>query len=430
MSVLSRRRFLHAAGAASLAAPFYNFLSGSARAAELGSAKRLLIFFTPNGTVPNMHWPTGSGRSFSFGADTAFEPLSPIRDDLLILKGLDFYNATNHEGGMACMLTGNGGAGSVTQGKSIDQYLAPTLSEGKRFQSLELGAWTSPWGGSIQTRMSYSGPDSFVTPDDNPASVYQRMFGDISASEEDKAKLRDRRLSVLDLVGDELGDLHKRLGASERAKLDVHMDAIRSVENSLTAALGSCDAGEPPGTMNLQDYANFPAIAKAQIDLGTQALACGMTNVVTVQLTHTVSPVAFSWLGITDGHHSLSHSADSDAGGVANYIACERWFAEQFLYMVDRMKALEDPESGGSLFDNTVILWAQEMGDGRMHVCTDVPFILAGSAGGFFNPGQLIDFGGIYHNRLLVSIAQALGVNIETFGDPNGGSGFLEELRS
>ena len=115
-----------------------------------------------------------------------------------------------------------------------------------------------------------------------------------------------------------------------------------------------------------------------------------MTNVVTLQMTHTVSPVAFSWLGINDGHHSLSHSADSDTAGTANYIQCERWFSEQFLYLVNRLQALSDPTTGGSLLDDTLVLWAQEMGDGRLHVCTDVPFIIAGSAGGYFSPGRFL----------------------------------------
>jgi hypothetical protein len=428
MASFSRRRFLGTAGAAVLAAPYFNLLSGQARAAELGPAKRLLIFYSPNGTVPHMHWPTGTASSWSFGAGTAFEPLAPIKDDLLLLKGLDFYNATNHEGGMAAMLTGGGGAGDVAAGRSIDQYVAAELSAGMRFPSLELGAWTSPWGGSIQTRMSYSGPGSFVTPDDNPSSVYQRMFGDVGASEADKLKVQQRRLSVIDLVRDELNDLHGRLGVAEQRKLDAHLEAIRGVETSLTAEGGTCEPPSPPGAVNLSDYANFPEIARSQIDLGTQALACGLTNVVTLQMTHTVSPVAFSWLGINDGHHSLSHSADSDTAGVDKFVACERWFSEQFLYLVNRMKELDDPVNGGSLFDNTLILWAQELGDARAHVCTDVPFIIAGSAGGHFKTGQLLDFGGMYHNRLLVSVANALGFDIETFGDPDGGSGALEGL--
>lgn len=429
MSRWSRRKFLYSAGAAAVAGPFFNLLQQRAHAAELGAAKRLVIFFSPNGTIPQLHWPTGSASSWSFGAGTAFEPLSPIKDDLLVLKGLDFYNATNHEGGMSCMLTGNGGASDTNKGMSIDQYVASTLSAGMRFPSLTLGAWTSPWGGSIQTRMSYSGVGSFVTPDDNPSNVYQRMFGDVGASEADKQKLRERRLSVIDLVRDELNTLQSGLGTAERHKLDIHLDAIRDVENSLTASSGLCEPPSPPDALNLADYENFPDIVRSQIDLGTQALACGMTNVVTLQMTHTVSPVAFSWLGVNDGHHSLSHSADSDASGTANYIQCERWFSEQFLYLVNRLQALSDPMTGGSLMDDTLVLWAQEMGDGRLHVCTDVPFIIAGNAGGTFSTGRFLDFGGIYHNRLLVSVANALGFDINTFGDPDGGTGALEELR-
>jgi len=430
MTVLNRRRFLSLGGAAVIAAPFCNLLTRPARAADTGGAKRLLIFFSPNGTIPHKWRPEGSGSSFSFPAGSILEPLESIRDDLLILDGLDFYSATNHEGGMAAMLTGNHSNASVTGGLSIDQYVAQELASVTKFPSLELGVQTSAWGGNIQTRMCYSGPSSFVTPDDNPSNVYMRMFGDVGASEEEKMLLKERRLSVIDLVRGEVNDLHNRLGAEERVKLDVHLDALRTSELALTADTGACDPGTPPSVSNIYDNDNFPTVAKQQMDLAVQSLACGLTNVATVQLSHTVGPTAFTWLGINDGHHTLSHIDDGNTAGVADFVATERWFAEQFSYLVEKLKGLPDPEGGGTLLDSTCVLWAKEMGDGRMHVCTGVPFVIAGSSGGFFQTGRFIDFGGVYHNRLLVSICHALGLNNNSFGDPNGGEGPLEELRA
>jgi len=421
----TRRQFLAGLGATALAAPFTRLLTGTARA-DSAQARRLVVFATPNGTVPDRLWPTGSGADFTFGAGTALEPLTAIQDKVTVLRGLDFHNANNHEGGMAAMLTNRGDAGSATGGRSLDQVVAEAVGGSTRFSSLELGVVTSNWGGSNQTRMCYSGPGQFVTPDDDPLSVYERMFGDVLGGAEEAARLRARRGSVLDLVSDELADLRSRVGTEERIKLDTHLDAIATMEAGLDTTT-TCEPGAPPdidGWYRAND--NFPAVGAAQMDLGATALACGMTNVVTIQWAHTVSPIVFSWLGLSDGHHTLSHSGDNTQGA-DDYTQAERWFAERFVDLVQSLDALPDPEGDGSLLDSTVVLWAQEMGDGRLHVCQDVPFVLAG-APGCFTPGRYLDLGGRPHAGLLVSIANAFGLGLDTFGDPTAGTGGIEEL--
>ncbi|MCS6901940.1 MAG: DUF1552 domain-containing protein [Myxococcales bacterium] len=142
-------------------------------------ARRLVIFFTPNGTVPKRWKPNGSGSSFTFPAGSILEPLAPVKQDVIIRDGIDFVGVSNHEGGMAAMLTGGGGVGSSSGGMSVDQYVAAKIGQGDRFPSLELGVQTSAWGGNVQTRMCYSGPGVFVPPDDDPGSVYNRLFGDL-----------------------------------------------------------------------------------------------------------------------------------------------------------------------------------------------------------------------------------------------------------
>ena len=230
----TRRQFLASLGATTLAAPFTRLLSGTARAD--GLARRLIVFATPNGTVPSRLWPTGSTTDFAFGAGTALEPLTAIQDKVTVVRGLNFHNATNHEGGMASMLTNGGGVDTATGGMSLDQVVAAQIGGATRFPSLELGVQTSAWGGSNQTRMSYMGPGQYVTPDDNPVNVYQRMFGDVLGGEEEAARLRARRGSVLDVVSGELGDLRSRVGAEERIKLDTHLDAIAAMEQALQLA--------------------------------------------------------------------------------------------------------------------------------------------------------------------------------------------------
>ena len=424
--MVNRRKFLAGLGASLLAGPYCSLLSGEARAQAAG-ARRLLIFFSPNGTV-HQHWrPQGSEESYSFPSGSILEPLAHLKEQLLVIDGLDFHNGNNHEGGMAAMLTNGGGQSTPTQGKSLDQYVASHIGGDSRFSSLEFGVQTSAWGGSSQTRMSYSGPGSYVTPDDNPLNVYGRMFDGLLGDATATQRLRERRLSVLDIARDELQDLHNRVGVAERMKLEAHMEALFSVEQSL-ADVGTCGVSTAPEGLNVYSNPDFPAIGRAQMDLAVTALACGMTQVASVQFSHTVGPTVFSWLGISDGHHSLSHAGDGDTVGVANFVATERWYAEQFAYLVDQLLATPDPETGGSLLDSTVVLWAKELGDGRMHTCEAVPFVIAGDGGGAFRTGRYVQCDGQYHSKLLISICQAMGLSNNTFGDPGAGTGGLVEL--
>ena len=330
---------------------------------------------------------------------------------------------------MEAMLTCKGTADSVGAGASIDQYIAAQLDSPTKFKSLELGVQTSAWGGTNQTRMCYAGPGQLVTPDDDPEHVYNRMFGDLLGGDEEAAKLRDRRQRVIDILAAETKALRTEAGSEERYKLDAHLDALASLEQGLLAG-GSCDAPVAPSIGNPMIDTEIPGVTRAQIDLAVTGLACGLTNVVTIQLSHTVSPSVFSWVdGVNEGHHALSHIDDSNAAGVAQFAACERWSAEQFAYLLAQLEALPEPDGEGTMLDNSVVLWAKEMGDSRAHVCSDVPFVLAGGSG-CFNTGQYLSFDGEPHNKLMVSICHAMGLTNDSFGEASFGAGPLEGLAS
>jgi len=379
----------------------------------VGSAKRLLVFFTPNGTIHD-HWrPTGGETDFVFPAGSVMESLTPHREQLLVLDNMDFCTGNNHEGGMAAMLT----AGGTT---SIDQLIADHIGGSSRFASLDLGALTSLWGGTTQTRMSYR-DGSYVTPDDSPHNVFDRLFGDVG-----DPVLLSRRQRLLDIHRAEINDLRSRLGMAERHRLDAHLEALDTVERAISGG-GSCESPVAPSYYDVNDNDNFPLVVQQQIDLAVLSLTCGMTNVATVQLSHTVGPTVFTWLDQTDGHHSLSHAANEDALNVANFIACERWYAEQFAYLLDQLSAAEDPETGASMLDDTLVFWAQELGDGRMHTCEAVPWVLAGNAGGYFRSGRMVNLSGVTHDSVLLSIAHAFGLELETMGV--GTAGPAEVLR-
>lgn len=428
MQLPRRRSVLRGLGIGLVAAPFLNLLSAPrSRADDKPHAKRLVVFFSPNGTVP-AHWtPAGGETDFTFPMGSILEPLTPIRDQLIVLEGLDFYGADNHEGGMAAMLTASGGASDESAGMSIDQFVASKIGQDTRFSSLEFGVQTSAWGGGVQTRMSYSAPGAWVTPDDDPAHVYSRLFGDFMGGDEAADALRARRQRVVDLLVDEAGALRSRLGAEERPKLDAHIEALAKVEKGLMGGAG-CGLPGAPDPFNTQDNAAFPAITAAQIDMMVTALACDMTRVASLQLSHTVSPTVPSWLGIADGHHSLSHIDDSNTAGVQSFVTAERWFAEQFLYLVQKLADTPEPDMQGSMLDNSVVVWAKEMGDARQHTCKGVPFVIAGGAGGRWTLGRKLTFMGESHGKLLVSVCQAMGLDTTSFGNPMVGTGPLPGL--
>jgi hypothetical protein len=427
----SRRTFNMSACAALLTSPFARF-AGPVRAAgpdtPEGVAKRLIVFFTPNGTI-HQHWrPTGDGLNFDFPVGSIMESLNPYKDDLIVVDGIDFYGVANHEPGMAAMLTGGGGLNTQSQGRSLDQYIAAELATQTKFPSLELGVQTSAWGSNNQTRMCYSAPGIFVPPDDSPLSVYERMFGEVGATDEVKSKKLTRRQSILDIVRGELKTFEKLVSVEEKAKLQQHIASIEQIEGGLQEPVAQCGPPESILQVDTQKHENFKDITKTQIDLMCLALSCGMTNVASLQLSHTVGPHVFSWLGLNEGHHTLSHCADESPACVANYVKAERWLSEQFVYLLEKLKTTPEPGADGSMLDHTCLVWAQEMGDGRMHDCLSVPFVIAGKAGGYFETGRYQQVQNEPHQKLLVSICHAMGLQNPTFGDPSHGAGPLSGL--
>jgi hypothetical protein len=322
-------------------------LTGEARAQEGNGPRRLLILYSPNGCIHHRWRPGGGERDFVLREGSVLEPLQRWRERLLIVDGLNFYTGNNHEGGQAAMLTNRGGAGTPTRGMSLDQLVAERIGAADRFPSLEFGVLTDMWGAQGQTRISYRGPRDLVHPDWDPRRAFGRMFGDLVGDADAQARLRRLRRSILDTQRAELTDLHRRVGRAEQQKLQAHLASIRSVEQSLFSEVGGCAAPEAPDALAPDVNDNGPALLNAQIDLAVTALACGLTHVASIQFSHTVSPVVYTWAGNQDGHHSLSHADDNQEAKVQDFVDAERWMAGRYAHLLDRLEATEDPETGG-----------------------------------------------------------------------------------
>jgi hypothetical protein len=237
---------------------------------------------------------------------------------------------------------------------------------------------------------------------------------------------------VLDAVKSDIDELQGKLGQADRMRLEQHLDSIRQVEQVIdngTDVGGNCMLPDMPAPVNGGLYAhdNAPALWQVQTELLVMALACDLTRVATLQWREALGgDSTFTWLGHTETHHDISHKGDGDPVGQQQMIDINNWFAQQFAYMLELMSAVQ--ESGGSLLDNSLVVWCNELSHGNAHDHRDVPFVLAGSCGGELRTGRHVQYAGAYHNDLLVSLARAMGLGITTFGNPAYCTGELPNL--
>ena len=439
---LDRRNFLKGLGATTVALPLLGSLDAAAQAGAF--PKRLLVFFSANGTVPFRWAPTGDENNWSFNANDILAPLERHKSDLLVLEGVDMVSTRfgigdGHQKGMAHMLTGtellpgpfqgggDAGTAGYAGGISVDQHIANEVHAGQKFKSLELGVQCG--NPTNWSRMSYAGPDQPVTPRMDPYEAFDAIFGDIGADPFGIEQLRARRQSVLDFVKSDLTKLQTKLSAEDRIRVEAHTEAIRSLEQRLLTGNELGIACEPPNQgaqIDAGSNDNFGAVGDLMTDLAVMSFACNLTPVASLQWSRSVSNINFGFAGVGVRHHDMSHESDSNTSAVENLVNINRWYAEKFALILDKLKAI--PEGEGTLLDNTVVVWVNELGKGNSHTRNDVPYVLGGSCGGYFNTGRYLQYDADPHNNFLVSLCNAMGVQTNTFGNPNYCTGPLPNL--
>jgi hypothetical protein len=150
--------------------------------------------------------------------------------------------------------------------------------------------------------------------------------------------------------------------------------------------------------------------------------------VATLQYTNSVGQARMRWLGINDGQHELSHKPDSDKESQDKLTRINKWYCEQLAYLAKRLAETPEPGGGGSLLDNTLIIWTNELGKGNSHTLDNIPFVLVGN-GLDFHMGRSLKYPKLPHNRLLLALAHGFGHRIERFGNPDFcGGGVLPNL--
>jgi hypothetical protein len=420
---VSRRAVLQGVGV-TLALPFLDAMHPALtaeRSTAAAPARRLLIVEYPHGVVDDTWNPVGEGAGYRMSEGLA--PLEHHRDKFIVLRGLtsspDRTKSDFHDRAIATFLTGcEPTAGKVQVGTSVDQIAARKLGTETQFASLELS--TQP-------------PTGYVTPcfrdattnlpmECNPRLVFERLFGDADTLDPAAQAARaSEDASILDVVTERIGSLNQRLGAPDRRKLDQYLESIRDVERrvriaSTGPAVELPNVPRPPGIPD-----NWPDHVKLMFDLQVLALQADLTRVITFTTAAEGTPLTFPHLDISMSWHEISHHNQEKLKlGLLSKI--NRNHSELFAYFLDKLEAIEEP--GGSLLDNSLILYGSSFSDPSIHSQRNLPIIVAGGGAGRVKGGRYVrvvgDGDGPPLTNLHLALLEKVGVPTEKLGDSTG----------
>lgn len=445
---LSRRTVLRGLGTA-VALPMLDAMlpgNGIASAAVTGRPNaagvpvRSAFMFLPNGVNYPEWLPKGEGANYTFSKLLA--PLEKVRADINILSGLTLDNARakgdgpgDHARSAAAFLTGahpNKTSGrDIRLGVSIDQVAANQIGNRTKLPSLELGLDKGQIAGECDSgyscayvsNISWRSETSPMPKEIDPRSLFDRLFGadGAAATAADQSKLVRQRKSVLDYVAEDTKRLQNKLGASDKMKLDEFTTSIREIEKRIEFAKAK-DAAAPVIKPTMDRPAGIPGTTqehmRLMVDLLVLAFQMDLTRIATVMVARDGSNRNFPDLGITEGHHSLSHHSGNPAK-IAAIQKIDIFHMEQLAYFIEKLKSVK--EGSGTLLDNTMLMCGSGIGDGNRHNHENLPIVWAGGAGGQVKTGRHIAYAkntplcNLYLNMLHMAGAKA-----DRFGDSDG----------
>ncbi len=435
----NRRRLLQKMVASSASLPFLSYMPSLG--AQESARKRLLLMFSPNGTIGSEFFPSGNGNNFQL--KRILQPLESLKSELLILKGMQNRISgvgDAHARGIVGLWTGAELLAANTlpgqedaeeglafaAGPSVDQVIAPTASQGLRFRSLEYGVKVVR--NDATARMIYAGRNRPIEPERNPYDAFDRLYGDFNAGSAEQAALRDKNLrlkSVLDAVTRDMTRVRPFLSAEDKVKLERHTDSVRDIERALQAPDDSDLVCQVPNrdTRNItrfNDNRHVEKLGRLFIDMMVSSFACNRTAVASLQYSQAFGNIGYPHIDEDGNHHARSHAPDSDAGIKERLIKTNAWYAGEFAYLVQSLKDTPDPSGNGSLLDNSFAIWGNELGKGNSHSRSDIPFVSAGSCQGYFRTGRYIQQSSqTNHAQLLVSMLNAFGLQQNGIGEFN-----------
>ena len=459
----SRRLFLAGLGGITVGLPFLEGLQPRRLRAAPPERPRFAVFvrqangcqqaegMEPEGFWPHDLGPVSPATLAGVDADRAVSELAEFGDKLLLVRGTQFPfpgNGCGHSGGGNQVLTAARvsddpmGNASLAMGESVDSRIARELNGPANPEPLTL--YAGPMAGYINEVLSYRGAKDLRPADRNPWSVYTKMIGITQLPEEVAAQIKARRTSVNDLLREQMTALMSKpaLSQADRGRLQLHFDAIRDIEVELACQLPPEDElaemAAQQGYMGQDDLLQI--ITRMQMNLIAFAFACDYTRAATLQIGD--GNDGSEWL--IDGvkfprYHQISHRiySDGDMGdpipdALGKHHAIDREHGKLFLHLLQRLSMYTT--DAGTLLDDCVAVWCNDLGTGVGHSYSNIPWVCAGSCGGFLKTGQYIDAGGVDHNKFHNTILSAVGLTnaegnfVDDFGDPELEPGVIDAM--
>ena len=403
-----------------------------------GAPLRMAYLYIPNG-VNLEHWrPKGSTASYKLGK--TFKSMEALRGDFQIFAGFEQENATagqdgagDHARGVATFLTSararKTSGSDINLGISADQIAARAAQSLTRLPSLEMGTdqarnagnCDSGYSCAYQFNLSWRSETQPMSPESNPRAVFERLFGagDIKERATSLGQRYASKKSVLDFVETDAKAMQKYLGRSDRAKLDEYLTGVREIERQIEKAESMGlpkDPGVPAPDGSPDSYKEH---LRLMMDMMVLAFKTDSTRIATFLMAHDGSTRSFQEIGVSDGHHNISHH-QGKSDNLEKIAKIDAFYMEQLAYFLDRLKTTPDVD-GKSLLHNSMIVYGSCIADGDRHNHDDLPIVVAGNAGGAFSPGRHVDLGeDVPMANLYLRMLEEFGVKEKRFGDSTG----------
>ncbi len=437
---LKRRTLLRGAlglGAVSVGLPLLEAMldaHGEALADGAPLPKRFGVWFWGNGTHPGAWAPQAQGAAWE--ATGILAGLAPVKPSVSVISGgnlpvLKAYNP--HVEGAVGILAGgnpelhpsfNGQANDwdflTVPSPSVDQIAATHIAGDTPYKTLAIGitpvhtadAGSNNAPGTAISYISHPAPYVFNPPVMDPSQLFADLFGMFGAGEVEPEALA--RARVLDAIRDDAATLRGRLGAYDRARLDLHLEGIHELQNRLTTMVAggeSCSMPLDPGNPESERLR-----ARAMAELVAMAFACDLSRVVSLEFSSPASHVDYPDIGIDgQGLGASFHEYEHQHGYDANVIKGLTYFVELYGEFVAALGAL--PEVEGTVLDRCCILGTSDVSGGWDHAMNDFPLLVAGGAGGrLVNPGVHVSLAGGNACRVPFTCLKAVDVPVDSFG--------------
>jgi hypothetical protein len=434
---IPRRTFLRGAGAV-VALPMLDAMT-PAFAAEAKRPIRMAFMQVPNGimNLKNEWAPKEEGPLAQM--PRILEPLAAFKDKIVIpsnldqnqAAGKDFEIAGDHPRACTAWLTGTHAkmtSGADLQGGiSVDQIAARQFGKETQLASLEIGLESPEVIGSCEAAyacayyntISWRNDNSPLPMENRPRALFERLFGE-TTDPEVRVALRNEDRSIIDTLNASIKKMRLQLGGTDRTKIDQYIDAIRDVERRMQLAEKQSGQDLPQVQSPVGAPEVFSDYFKLMTDLLVLAWQTDMTRVITFMMGHEMSGRAYPEIGFPDAHHPCTHH-QGDPEKIEKTTKINTFHVKQLAYYIDRLANTKDGD-GGSLLDNSMILYGAALSDANLHLYTDLPLVLTAGKNTGIKGGVHVR----YPKRtpmtnLLLTMLDKAGVDgVESLGDSKG----------